>query len=300
MLPSDASRLTPDALRPSPRAALRAGRFTLALDRPLVMGVVNVTPDSFSDGGQFYDRTKAVDHARRLADEGADILDVGGESTRPGSLPVDSAEELRRILPVLEAMAGGPVPVSVDTSKPEVMRAAVDAGAVMINDIYALRLPGALEAAAATDAAVCLMHMQGDPRTMQDDPVYGDVVAEVKAFLEERVDACEAAGIGRDRIVVDPGFGFGKKAVHNLDLIRGIPVLAATGLPVLAGLSRKSVLGKITGRMVGDRIHSSVAAAIVAVARGARIVRVHDVAATRDALAVWTAVEESGMDGHER
>jgi dihydropteroate synthase len=170
----------------------------------------------------------------------------------------------------------------------------------MINDIHALRLPGALEAAAATDAAVCLMHMQGDPRTMQDDPVYGDVVAEVKAFLDARVAACEAAGIGRDRIVIDPGFGFGKKAVHNLDLIRGIPALVASGLPVLAGLSRKSVLGKITGRMVGDRIHSSVAAAIVAVARGARIVRVHDVAATRDALAVWTAVENSGMDGHGR
>ena len=290
----------PDASRLTPRAVLRAGRFDLVLERPLVMGVVNVTPDSFSDGGRFHDPRKAVEHARRLVDEGADILDVGGESTRPGSLPVDVQEELRRILPVLDAMAGGPVPVSVDTSKPEVMRAAVDAGAAMINDIYALRQPGALQVAAATDAAVCLMHMQGDPRTMQDDPVYGDVVAEVKAFLDERVAACEAAGIGRDRIVVDPGFGFGKKAVHNLDLIRGIPLLAAAGLPVLAGLSRKSVLGKITGRMVGDRIHSSVAAAIVAVARGARIVRVHDVAATRDALAVWTAVENSGMTGHGR
>lgn len=290
----------PDASRLTPRAVLRAGRFDLALERPLVMGVVNVTPDSFSDGGRFHDPRKAVEHARRLVEEGADILDVGGESTRPGSLPVDVQEELRRILPVLDAMAGGPVPVSVDTSKPEVMRAAVDAGAAMINDIYALRQPGALQVAAATDAAVCLMHMQGDPRTMQDDPVYGDVVAEVKAFLDERVATCEAAGIGRDRIVVDPGFGFGKKAVHNLDLIRGIPLLAAAGLPVLAGLSRKSVLGKITGRMVGDRIHSSVAAAIVAVARGARIVRVHDVAATRDALAVWTAVENSGMNGHGR
>ncbi|MBX9629377.1 MAG: dihydropteroate synthase [Burkholderiales bacterium] len=290
----------PDVSRLTPRAVLRVGRFDLALERPLVMGVVNVTPDSFSDGGRFHDPRKAIEHARRLVEEGADILDVGGESTRPGSLPVDVQEELRRILPVLDAMAGGPVPVSVDTSKPEVMRAAVDAGAAMINDIYALRQPGALEAAAATDAAVCLMHMQGDPRTMQDDPVYGDVVAEVKAFLDERVAACEAAGIGRDRIVVDPGFGFGKKPVHNLDLIRGIPMLAAAGLPVLAGLSRKSVLGKITGRMVGDRIHSSVAAAIVAVARGARIVRVHDVAATRDALAVWTAVENSGMNGHGR
>lgn len=280
----------------APDATLRLGRFLLGLDRPLIMGVVNVTPDSFSDGGRFYGSGEAVEHARRLVDEGADILDVGGESTRPGAAPVDAAEELRRIRPVLEAMASGPIPVSVDTSKPEVMRAAIDAGAAMINDVYALRQPGALQAVAACDVGVCVMHMQGEPRTMQDDPVYGDVVAEVKAFLDERVGACEAAGIGRDRIVIDPGFGFGKKAVHNLDLIRSIPALAASGLPVLAGLSRKSVLGRITGRMVGDRIYSSIAAALVAVARGARIVRVHDVAATRDALAVWTAVEAQGMD----
>lgn len=280
----------------APDATLRLGRFLLGLDRPLIMGVVNVTPDSFSDGGRFYGSGEAVEHARRLVDEGADILDVGGESTRPGAAPVDAAEELRRIRPVLEAMASGPIPVSVDTSKPEVMRAAIDAGAAMINDVYALRQPGALQAVAASDVGVCVMHMQGEPRTMQDDPVYGDVVAEVKAFLDERVGACEAAGIGRDRIVIDPGFGFGKKAVHNLDLIRSIPALAASGLPVLAGLSRKSVLGRITGRMVGDRIYSSIAAALVAVARGARIVRVHDVAATRDALAVWTAVEAQGMD----
>ena len=280
----------------APDATLRLGRFLLGLDRPLIMGVVNVTPDSFSDGGRFYGSGEAVEHARRLVDEGADILDVGGESTRPGAAPVDAAEELRRIRPVLEAMASGPIPVSVDTSKPEVMRAAIDAGAAMINDVYALRQPGALQAVAASDVGVCMMHMQGEPRTMQDDPVYGDVVAEVKAFLDERVGACEAAGIGRDRIVIDPGFGFGKKAVHNLDLIRSIPALAASGLPVLAGLSRKSVLGRITGRMVGDRIYSSIAAALVAVARGARIVRVHDVAATRDALAVWTAVEAQGMD----
>lgn len=280
----------------APDATLRLGRFLLGLDRPLIMGVVNVTPDSFSDGGRFYGSGEAVEHARRLVDEGADILDVGGESTRPGAAPVDAAEELRRIRPVLEAMASGPIPVSVDTSKPEVMRAAIDAGAAMINDVYALRQPGALQAVAASDVGVCVMHMQGEPRTMQDDPVYGDVVAEVKAFLDERVGACEAAGIGRDRIVIDPGFGFGKKAVHNLDLIRSIPALAASGLPVLAGLSRKSVLGRITGRMVGDRIYSSIAAALVAVARGARIVRVHDVAATRDALAVWTAVEAQRMD----
>jgi dihydropteroate synthase len=294
----DASRPTPDASPPV--ASLRLGRYSFTLDRPLIMGVVNVTPDSFSDGGQFYGARAAVEHARRLVDEGVDILDVGGESTRPGASPVDAEEELRRIRPVLEAMADGSIAVSVDTSKPEVMRAAIDAGAAMINDIYALRQPSALETVAASDVGVCVMHMQGEPRTMQDDPVYGDVVAEVKAFLDARVAACTAAGIGRDRIVIDPGFGFGKKAVHNLELIRGIPTLAASGLPVLAGLSRKSVLGRITGRMVGDRIHSSVAAALVAVARGARIVRVHDVAATRDALAVWTAVEAQGMDRNGR
>jgi dihydropteroate synthase len=290
---SNAPLSTPNAARPC--ASLRLGRFTLALDRPLIMGVVNVTPDSFSDGGRFYGAEEAVERARRLVDEGVDILDVGGESTRPGAHPVPAAEELRRIRPVLEAMAHAAIPVSVDTSKPEVMRAAIGEGAAMINDVYALRQPGALEAVAASDVGVCVMHMQGEPRTMQDDPVYDDVVAEVKVFLDERVAACEAAGIARDRIVIDPGFGFGKKAVHNLELIRGIPTLAKSGLPVLAGLSRKSVLGKITGRMVGDRIHSSVAAALVAVARGARIVRVHDVAATRDALAVWTAVEAQGM-----
>lgn len=278
---------------------LRAGRFLIPLDRPLVMGVINVTPDSFSDGGELPDARAAIDRARRLAEEGADILDVGGESTRPGAAPVGVDEELRRVMPVVEALAGGGVPVSVDTSKPEVMRAVIAAGAAFINDVFALRLPGALETVAASDTGVCLMHMLGEPRTMQDDPVYGDVVAEVKAFLDDRVAACEGAGIDRSRLVIDPGFGFGKKAVHNLALIRGLPVLAASGIPVLAGLSRKSVLGKITGRLVGDRVHSSVAAAIVAVARGARIVRVHDVAATRDALAVWTAVENegTGFDG---
>lgn len=258
------------------------------------MGVINATPDSFSDGGQLPDAPAAIDRAHRLMAEGADIIDVGGESTRPGAGPVAADEELRRVMPIVEALAGGSVPVSVDTSKPAVMTAAIAAGASMINDVFALRFPGALETMAATDAGICLMHMLGEPRTMQDAPVYADVVGEVRAFLDERVDACEAAGIDRSRIVIDPGFGFGKTAAHNLALLRAIPALAASGLPVLAGLSRKSVLGKITGRSVGDRIHSSVAAAIVAIARGARIVRVHDVAATRDALAVWTAVQDEG------
>lgn len=290
-----ASHLEPLAPR-FPSGVLKAGRFALRLDRPLVMGVLNVTPDSFSDGGQFADVRAAIERAHRMVDEGADILDVGGESTRPGAAPVSAVEELRRVLPVVEALSAGGVPVSVDTSKPEVMRRVIAAGAAMINDVFALRLPGALEAVAASDAATCLMHMLGEPRTMQDDPVYGDVVAEVRDFLAARVAACEAAGIDRGRIVIDPGFGFGKKSVHNLALLRGIRALSASGLPVLAGLSRKSVLGKITGRPVGDRVHSSIAAAIVAVARGARIVRVHDVAATRDALAVWTAVENEGVD----
>lgn len=258
------------------------------------MGVINATPDSFSDGGQLPDARAAIDRAHRLVAEGADIIDVGGESTRPGAAPVAADEELRRVMPIVEALAGGRVPVSVDTSKPAVMAAVIAAGASIINDVFALRAPGALEAMSATDAGICLMHMLGEPRTMQDDPVYADVVGEVRSFLEERVAACEAAGIDRSRIVIDPGFGFGKTAAHNLALLRALPALAASGLPVLAGLSRKSMLGQITGRSVGDRVHASVAAAIAAVARGALIVRVHDVAATRDALAVWIAVENEG------
>jgi len=287
---SQASQLTP--LRP-PRV-LRAGRFTLSLDRPLVMGVINATPDSFSDGGQLTDARAAIDRARQLVAEGADIIDVGGESTRPGAAPVPADEELRRVMPIVEALAGGRVPVSVDTGKPAVMAAVVAAGASIINDVFAFRAPGALEAVAATDAGVCLMHMLGEPRTMQDAPAYTDVVGEVRAFLEGRVASCEGAGIARDRIAIDPGFGFGKTAAHNLALLRALPALAASGLPVLVGLSRKSMLGQITGRSVGERIHASVAAAIAAVARGALIVRVHDVAATRDALAVWIAVENEG------
>lgn len=290
-----ASRLT--LLRP--RQVLHAGRFRLSLDRPLVMGVINATPDSFSDGGQLPDARAAVDRAHRLVEEGADIIDVGGESTRPGAAPVPAKEELRRVMPIVEALAGGGVPVSVDTSKPDVMAAVIAAGASIINDVFALRAAGALEAVSATDSGVCLMHMLGEPRTMQDAPVYIDVVGQVRSFLEERVAACEAAGIDRGRIVIDPGFGFGKTAAHNLALLRALSALAASGLPVLVGLSRKSMLGQITGRPVGDRAHASVAAAIAAVARGARIVRVHDVAATRDALAVWIAVdnEGKGFDG---
>ena len=272
-------------------ATLRLGRFALPLDRPLIMGVVNVTPDSFSDGGQFFGAEAAIAHAQALVREGADLLDVGGESTRPGSLPVAAAEELRRVIPVIEGIVGLGVPVSVDTTKPSVMRAAVASGAAMVNDILALRTPGAIEAVAASGAGVCLMHMQGEPRTMQANPSYDDVVSEVRAFLAARVRACEAAGIARDRVVVDPGFGFGKTAEHNLALLRGLPALASLGVPVLAGLSRKSTLGQITGRAIDERLAASVAAGLLAVERGARILRVHDVAATRDALAVLNAVQ---------
>ncbi|MBL8529845.1 MAG: dihydropteroate synthase [Burkholderiales bacterium] len=270
---------------------LACGRFRLALTRPLVMGIVNVTPDSFSDGGRFGSIEAAVRQAQQLMDEGADILDIGGESTRPGAAPVAAAEELDRVLPVLERIADSPVPLSIDTYKPEVMVAALAAGASMVNDVKALREPGALDAVVRSDAAVCLMHMRGTPQTMQLDPNYGDVVGEVCAFLHDRIAACEAAGIDRERIVIDPGFGFGKTKAHNIDLLRHLDKVTALGLPVLAGLSRKSVLGTITARNVGERVPSSVAAALVAVYRGAAIVRVHDVGATRDALAVYGAIE---------
>ncbi len=273
---------------------LKCGRFTLSLERPLIMGVVNVTPDSFSDGGLFGDSGQATAHARRLIDEGADILDIGGESTRPGSAPVPVAEERRRILPVLESLSDCGVPVAVDTRKPQLMREALAAGASMINDTNALGAAGALEAVAASDAAVCLMHMRGDPHTMQDAPAYDDVLREVRDFLRGRVAAAENAGIARARIVVDPGFGFGKTLEHNLALLRGLSVFAGLGGALLAGLSRKSMLGRLTGRDVGERVHASVAAALAAVKNGAHIVRVHDVAATRDALAVWNAVMRNG------
>lgn len=275
---------------------LRCGRFSLSLERPLIMGVVNVTPDSFSDGGRYLAPDRAIAHARQLVTEGAELLDIGAESTRPGAGSVTAEEEWARLAPVLEGVVSLGVPISVDTSKPEVMRRAVAAGAAMINDVMALRAAGALEAVAASDAAVCLMHMQGEPRTMQQDPHYGDVVREVADFLRERVEACEKAGISRERIVVDPGFGFGKTLEHNLTLLRRLDRIAGLGLPLLAGLSRKSTLGKITGRGEDERVFASVAAALLAAQKGAKIVRVHDVAATRDVLAVWNAYASVGHE----
>ena len=269
---------------------LQCGRFKLSLERPLVMGVVNITPDSFSDGGMFADTERAIAHAQRLIGEGVDILDLGGESTRPGAAPVSLEVERRRVLPVLEALASGGVPVAVDTRKPELMREAIAAGAAMINDVTALSGPGALAAVARAPVAVCLMHMQGDPATMQANPDYRDVVREVRDFLAQRVAVAEAAGIARNRIVVDPGFGFGKTVEHNLALLRSLSEFSSLGGALLAGLSRKAMLGKLTGREPRERVHASVAAALLAVQNGAHIVRVHDVAATRDALAVLRAV----------
>jgi dihydropteroate synthase len=268
----------------------QCGKFSFPLDRPLIMGVINVTPDSFSDGNRYLRADAALAHARRLIDEGADLLDIGGESTRPGAAPVALDEERRRVLPVIAALADSGAAVSIDTQKPELMREAVAAGAAMVNDVNGFQAPGALAAVAGSGCAVCIMHRQGDPRTMQQAPQYGDVVAEVRGYLDGRVAAAEVAGIARSRIVVDPGFGFGKTLAHNLELLRRLDEVAAAGVAVLAGLSRKSMIGAVTGRDTGERIFGSVAAALIAVQRGAVIVRVHDVAATRDALAVWTAV----------
>ncbi|HTT39626.1 MAG TPA: dihydropteroate synthase [Burkholderiales bacterium] len=254
------------------------------------MGVMNVTPDSFSDGGRHLDPAAAIEHGQRLVEQGADLLDIGGESTRPGAQPLPLEEELCRVLPVVEALSDLGVPVSIDTYKPATMRAALAAGASMINDVNALQAPGALDVVRNSDCGVCLMHMQGNPQTMQVAPEYRDVVAEVREFLARRVAACEAAGIARDRLVVDPGFGFGKKTAHNLELLRHLDVIAALGLPVLVGLSRKSTLGKITGKPVTQRVSESIAAALLAVQRGASIVRVHDVDETRDALLVLAAI----------
>jgi len=259
------------------------------------MGVVNVTPDSFSDGGRFLETSSAVVHGSELAHQGADILDIGGESTRPGAQPVPVAQELDRILPVLEGLRALDRPLSVDTYKPLVMRAALAAGASMVNDINALQSEGALEVVRASDCGVCLVHKQGDPQTMQQDPHYDDVVGEVREFLAQRVAACQAAGVSRDRVVIDPGFGFGKRSVHNLELLRNLRSLASLKVPVLAGLSRKSTLGKITNQPVEQRAIASVTAALLAVQRGAAIVRVHDVAQTRDALRILGAVEELGF-----
>ena len=271
---------------------LLCGRFSLPLDRPLIMGIVNVTPDSFFDGGRHASPSAGIEHALRLLEEGADILDVGGESSRPGALAVSVDVELRRVMPVVEAMRGRGVPVSVDTCKAEVMRAAIASGAAMINDIDALQNEGALAAVAGSDVAVCLMHKQGAPQTMQLAPRYDDVVAEVMAFLEARVVAAEAAGISRARLVIDPGFGFGKTLEHNIDLLRHLNRFRTLGVPLLAGLSRKAMLGRIAGLGAADeRIHASIAAAILAVQKGARIVRVHDVRATREALQVVNIIE---------
>lgn len=272
---------------------LHCGQFKLDLSRPLVMGIVNVTPDSFSDGGLHLQRDAALAHARQLVAEGAAIIDIGGESTRPGAQPVGLQEELDRVLPIIEGLRGIPVPISIDTCKPEVMQAAIAAGAQMVNDVNALQDAAALQAVAASDIALCLMHKQGDPQTMQQQPHYEDVVAEVTGFLRARIAAAEAAGIAKGRIVIDPGFGFGKTLTHNLDLLRHLDKLRELGMPIMAGLSRKSMLGTITGRGVGDRVAASIAAALVAVQHGASIVRVHDVRGTVDALKIWNAINES-------
>jgi len=255
------------------------------------MGVVNVTPDSFSDGSLYASTEQAVAHARRLIEEGADILDIGGESTRPGAAPVSLDEERRRVLPVLDALAGRAVPLSVDTRKPALMAEAIAAGAAMVNDVTALTAPAALEVVARSPVAVCLMHMQGEPGTMQENPAYQDVVRGVREFLAQRVAAAERAGIARERIVADPGVGFGKTVEHNLALLRSLGEFRSLGVWLMTGLSRKAMLGRLTGRDPRDRVHASVAAALLAVQNGAQIVRVHDVAATRDALAVWQAMK---------
>ncbi len=254
------------------------------------MGIVNVTDDSFSDGGKFRDPARAVEHGLKLREDGADLVDVGGESTRPGASPVPAAEELQRVIPVIEALAREGIAVSVDTLKPEVMRAAIAAGCAVVNDVNAFRAPGAVEAVAASDVGVIVMHMQGTPRTMQEAPRYGDVVAEVGAFLRARAAVLEAAGVDRGRIAVDPGFGFGKTLEHNAALFRAIPALAAMGYPLLAGVSRKKMIGDITGRAVDARAAGSVAAALLAAQNGASIVRVHDVRETVDAINVWRAL----------
>ncbi len=276
---------------------LDCGGRRLDLGRRAVMGILNVTPDSFSDGGFYFAPDKAVARARQMVEEGADIVDVGGESTRPGAQPVSVEEEIERVVPVIERLARElEVPISVDTSKPEVMRAACAAGAGFINDVRALSAPGALETAAALGVPVCLMHMQGEPRTMQDNPRYRDVVAEVRDFLAGRLAAAEAAGIPRTRLLVDPGFGFGKTVAHNLALLRGLGEIAALGVPVLVGLSRKSLIGKLLGLPLERRLHASVALALMAVQNGARVVRVHDVGPTVEALRMWEAVYPSRFE----
>lgn len=275
---------------------LLLGKNTLDLSQPIVMGVLNRTPDSFSDGGAFTDLDAALRQALRMGEEGAAIIDIGGESTRPGSVAVTAQQELDRVIPLIERLASeSKVPISIDTSKPEVMRVAVSAGAVMINDVYALRLPGALEVARDCAVTVCLMHMQGEPHSMQQHPEYVDVVSEVKMFLEERVRVCESAGIPRKRLLIDPGFGFGKTLTHNLNLLRHLDEFVSLGLPLLVGLSRKSIIGMLLGDVpVTQRMHGGVAAAVLAVLQGANIIRTHDIRPTVDALKIVTAVHEDG------
>jgi dihydropteroate synthase len=277
-------------------SSLDCGTHSLDLSRTAVMGILNVTPDSFSDGGAFLDRDNAIEHGIAMAAHGAAVIDVGGESTRPGARPVSAQEEIDRVVPVIERLAAAvSIPLSIDTSKPDVMRAAVAAGAGLINDVRALSMPGALEAAALLRRPVVLMHMQGSPSTMQAAPRYGDVVRDVRDFLATRIDAAVAAGIARERIVVDPGFGFGKTAEHNLQLLRRLRELLALG-PILAGVSRKSMIGTLLGLPVERRLQPSVALALIAVQNGARIVRVHDVAATVEALRMFEAVYPDRID----
>lgn len=271
---------------------IHCGHFLLTLDRPLLMGIVNLTPDSFSGDGLVGDVDRAIRHARHQFEAGADILDIGAESSRPGAIPTPEKEELRRLIPVLREISAWGVPVSVDTYKPAVMHAALEAGATMINDITGMAHPEALAVVAASDCAVCLMHMQGEPGTMQQAPAYEDVVSEVKSFLMAAVERCRYFGIAEDRLIVDPGFGFGKTQDHNLTLFRGLDEGLVDDLPILVGVSRKSMLGAITGRAVGERLSASVAAALIAAQKNAKILRVHDVAATKDALAVWSAIEK--------
>lgn len=272
---------------------LQCGRFQIDLSRPRIMAIVNVTTDSFSGDGHGSRLDQALAHADRAIEEGADLLDIGGESTRPGADAVPLQQELDHVIPLVERLRDCPVPLSVDTLKPVVMREAIAAGAAMINDVNAFRAEGAVAAVAASGAALCVMHMQGEPRTMQHNPSYADVEAEVRAFLDERVATLQAAGVARARLLLDPGFGFGKSVAHNYTLLAGLGRLAEGGLPLLAGLSRKSMLGAVTGRPADQRVAASVAAALVAVQRGAAIVRVHDVAATADMLKVWEAVREA-------
>jgi dihydropteroate synthase len=271
---------------------LLCGNYTLQLNRPYVMGIVNVTPDSFSDGGQFTQTHLAVEHALSLVAQGADILDIGGESTRPNATPVSLDEELSRVIPVIETLAKQvAVPISIDTYKPVVMQAAIAAGASIVNDVRALQEDGAMEVVAASNAGVCLMHMQGTPQTMQINPEYQDVVNDVCDFLNQRLDVCVAAGISKQRICLDPGFGFGKTREHNIKMIQQLDAFVSLGQPLLVGLSRKSVLGQVTGNDVDARVYASVAAAVISAMKGAKILRVHDVKATVEALKVVAAIQ---------